>query len=105
MKRIGIVLLIGSLYGVTSAAVWADSGKRPIEHSASHHSIERALLMSAENQAGNQNGDAQTCRMSCDEVKGACNGKCVGVTAGSCFARCANEHEACLLDCGGKEGT
>ena len=101
MKRIGAAVMIASLYLATSAGVMADSGAQPIEHGAPHHAIDRALLMAAES----QDGGVQACRVSCDEVKSACNERCVGVTAGSCFARCANEQKACLVDCGGEEGS
>jgi hypothetical protein len=97
MKRIGAMVLLGCLFLATSVRVGADSGTQPIEHDPSYvHSIERAILMAAETRTGG----AQACHVSCDEVKDACNARCVGVTAGSCFARCADEQEACRIGCG-----
>ena len=101
MRQFGAAVLIGSIYLATSLIARADSGAQPIEHGARYHAIDRAFLMAAES----QDSDGQACRVSCDEVKSACNERCVGVTAGSCFARCANEQKACLVDCGGEEGS
>lgn len=99
MRRFGATVLIGSLYLAASVGVRADSGSQPIEHGAPYRAIDRALLLAAES----QDSDGQACSVSCDDVKSACNERCVGVTAGSCFARCANEQKACLRDCGGEE--
>jgi len=102
MKRIGAMALMVSLFLATSVSAWGDGERQSSEQNGSGaHSIERALFIAAES----RDGDAEACRASCDEVKSACNEKCVGVTAGSCFARCAKEQEACHLGCGGEKGS
>jgi hypothetical protein len=100
IKRIGATALMASLFLVTSVGARDDGGMSSGEQNGSVvYSIERALFIAAES------GGGASCRASCDEIKAACNEKCVGVTAGSCFARCVDEQEACHLGCGGEKGS
>jgi hypothetical protein len=99
MKRISATALMACLFLATSASARDDSGLQSGDQTGSGaHSIKRAILISAES----RDGDAEACRASCDEAKATCNERCVGVTAGSCFARCVDEQEACHLSCGGE---
>jgi hypothetical protein len=100
IKWISATALMVSLFLVTSVGARDDGGMPSSEQNGSGaHSIERALFIAAES------GEGASCRASCDEIKAACNEKCVGVTAGSCFARCVGEQEACHLGCGGENGS
>jgi len=102
MKRISAAALMVSLFLATSVSAWDGSASQSNEkNGAGAHSIERALFIAAES----PDGDPEACRVSCDEIKASCNERCVGVTAGSCFARCADEQEACHLSCGGEKGS
>ena len=99
IKKISAATLMVCLFVATSVNARDDSGLQSSEQNGSGaHSIERALFIAAKS----SDGDAESCRASCDEAKVTCNERCVGVTAGSCFARCANEQEACYANCGGE---
>jgi len=99
MKWISATALMFSLFIATSVSALNDGCTASMELSGSGaHSIERALIVAAEASTA----DPEACRASCDEKKVTCNEKCVGVTAGSCFARCAQEQEACHVSCKGE---
>lgn len=101
IKWISATALMASLFLATSVIARDDSGLQSGEQNGSGaHSIERALFIAEKS----SDDDPEACRASCDEAKITCNERCVGVTAGSCFARCANEQEACYANCGGESG-